>query len=246
MDTFLQLFQSLPEILGPVLASLAGLIALDLGLAVAVAVRTGTFSWVKITAFYQTNVLPYGIAAVVIAASAQFISVSVVPSLDLAEYATIVGVSPMFAHLLLGSILPNFRALAAGVGRWEIDNAGWLEAQAEQVASASWADEDDASVPGEAIAAGEAELPDPVFDGPLSEEAPTPDDVLDELDAAVEAADIAALNEDGTAVDHYDPRTLAHVGSESVPSTEPGSQADASRGSPAMFKAEDDSEFPTR
>ncbi len=120
--------QSLPEILGPVIASLAGLIALDLGLGVAVAVRTGNFKWTAITAFYQTNVLPYGIAAVVIAASAQFISVSVVPGLDLAEFATVVGVSPMFAHLLLGSIIPNFRALAAGVGRWQIESPGWAAA----------------------------------------------------------------------------------------------------------------------
>ncbi len=195
MSTLIELLQSLPQILGPILATTLGLIALDLGLGIAIALRQGVFQWEKVILFYRTNVFPFGIAAIVIAAAAQFISFDILPphlADPLADLGTLIGVGPMFAYLVLGSILPNVRALVLGKYKWEIVNPEW-------------------AMPGAAMSAGVEETVDDIAAA------------LDAIDAATAdqargvRQDIAALNEDGTALDQYDPETLAHVGSDSLP-----------------------------
>ncbi|KKN64497.1 hypothetical protein LCGC14_0491100 [marine sediment metagenome] len=206
MDTIVGFLQSLPNVLGPVISTGMGLIVLDLGLGVAIALRKGVFQWEKTIIFYRTNVFPFGIAAIVIAAAAQFISADVLPAYladPIADLGTLIGVGPMFAYLVLGSIIPNVRALVLGKYKWEI--------QFPAIAALDDADKEAVPQPSEGwVEANEKAAVAPAYEGPLPGAvvaASLPDD----------AVDIAALNEDGTAVDRYDPETLNHVGSESVP-----------------------------
>lgn len=194
--SILELFNLLPTVLGPVVGSLAGLITIDLGLGVAVALRTKTFSWTKVTDFYQTNVLPYGIVAVVVAAGAQFISAEVLPA-DLVEQVasigTLVGVAPMFAHLILGSILPNVQALVLGKFKWQIQNPDF-DFQNDNIGpmtgSGSGVEETETETvdwPGYPAGTPEMEMPGEAqakVGGDLD-----PDQVLDEFDAAVIATE---------------------------------------------------------
>jgi hypothetical protein len=128
MNTILEFLQSLPQILGPIMSTVIGLIVLDLGLGVAIALRKGVFQWEKVIVFYRTNVLPFGIAAIVIAATAQFISTDVLPPelvAPVADLGTLIGVGPMLAYLVMGSIVPNVKALVLGKYKWEIQNPEW-------------------------------------------------------------------------------------------------------------------------
>lgn len=128
MDTVVGFLQALPGILGPVLATLAGLITIDLAAGVAVGLRTGNFRWARVPEFYKTNVLPYGIMAIGIAAGAQFLSAEFIPAEAqeyVADLGTAVGLMPMFLNLIVGSIVPNIRALKAGKAKWEILNPEW-------------------------------------------------------------------------------------------------------------------------
>ncbi len=209
MDTIVGLLQSLPGVLGPVISTGMGLIVLDLGLGVAIALRKGAFQWERTIIFYRTNVFPFALAAIVISAAAQFISVDVLPAYladPIADLGTLIGVGPMFAYLVLGSIIPNVRALVLGKYKWEIQFpaiAALDDADKETVPqpSEAWAEANKAAAADVGVA-----VPDEVLDdlagGSITPE-PAPDD-------------IAALNEDGTAVDIYDPETLDHVGAESV------------------------------
>jgi hypothetical protein len=213
MDTIVRLLQSLPEILGPVLSTLFGLIAIDLVLGVAVALRKGVFQWVKVTEFYKTNVLPYGLTALVVAAAAQFISADLLGdglAGPIADLGVLIGVGPMFTHLVMGSIIPNVKALVLGKFRWQleypaldtagdtVDGAGVLPDPGPAAVADGFAYEG-----GAMVAASPEEGGRPVGDNDLP-------------DVQVPAEDVAALNSDGTAVDHYDPETLNHVGSESI------------------------------
>ena len=210
MDTFVELLQSLPQVLGPVLATLFGLITLDLGLGIALAVRNGVFRWAEVTKFYRTNVLPYAVIAVSAAGAAQFISVEILPAAladQVAGIGTLLGVGPMFAHLILGSILPNARALMTGQFKWQITNPELSAAVAAvgagednlKAALESWAppvedivalNEDGTAVDfydGDTLAhvGSETVLPpaiDPVYDGSLSEPAPEPESFTPVLD----------------------------------------------------------------
>ena len=162
MNSFVELLQSLPGILGPVLSTAFGLIALDVGLGVAVALRKGVFDWQKVIAFYRTNVFPFGLAAIVIAGAAQFISADALPAelaSPIADLGTLIGVAPMFAYLVLGSIMPNVRALVLGKFKWEIRYPA---------------------------IAGAVSLESGVYEESPSAPAPTPDEVLEKIDASDE------------------------------------------------------------
>jgi len=107
----------LPTLFGPVVATLFGLIALDVLLGVAVALRTGYFEWRKVAQFYQTNVIPFGLQALAVAAASKFITIEFLP-LD-PNVLLGVGIAPMFGNLIFGSILVNMKALALGVSKFE-------------------------------------------------------------------------------------------------------------------------------
>jgi len=154
MDFLLNL--DLPGILGPVLATLFGLITLDVLLGVAVALRTGTFKWQVVATFYKTNVLPYGLAALAIAGAAAFVSYDLLPPVFRAEAAslsTAIGITPMFLNLVVGSIIPNVKALLAGVQKWQIINPEWDVGSVADVVDAPAVAVDDEEEP--------FELPDP-------------------------------------------------------------------------------------
>lgn len=116
------------EAVGPIMATLMALIAVDLILGVAVALRTGTFKWRQVAQFYQTNVLPYGLAAVAVEIVAQFVSLEVLGG-DLAEivaqWGGEIGTVPLFSQLILGSIVPNVLALVQGKQKWQITDPEW-------------------------------------------------------------------------------------------------------------------------
>ena len=122
MDTLL-FFSALMVMVGPVLATLAGLITVDLILGVAVALRQGTFKWIAVAQFYRTNVLPYGLQAIAAAVFVKFVTTTALPApvLEALDGGGIyLATAPLFAQLVFGSIIPNLRALATGKSKFEI------------------------------------------------------------------------------------------------------------------------------
>ena len=115
------------QAVGPVITTLLALIAFDVLVAVAVALRTSTFDWRKFTLFYRTNVLPFGLTALGIEILAQFVSAEVLDG-QVAElvrkWGGEVGTAPLFAQLIFGSVIPGLRALVKGVPKWEIMDPG--------------------------------------------------------------------------------------------------------------------------
>lgn len=53
--------------------TILGLIILDLGLGIAVAIREGVFDFSKLAQFYRTNVIPYLLGYIVVSASLRLI-----------------------------------------------------------------------------------------------------------------------------------------------------------------------------
>lgn len=122
MDILL-FFSTLMVMVGPVLTTLAGLITVDLLLGVAVALRSGTFKWFEVANFYKTNVLPYGLQAIAAAVFVKFITTTALPApvLEALDSGGIyLATAPLFAQLVLGSIVPNLRALATGKSKLNI------------------------------------------------------------------------------------------------------------------------------
>ena len=130
----------LPQLLGPVLATLAGLITVDLILGISVALRTGTFEWIQVTKFYKTNVLPYGLWAIASGVFVKFVTLTELPAPALEalkEWGIYAATAPLFAQLVFGSIIPNLRALIAGETKYELYYRGLEEAVERELEKAS-------------------------------------------------------------------------------------------------------------
>lgn len=78
-----------------------GMIAVDLALGIAAALKGGVFSWDKVGQFYATNILPYGLGYIVL-----YTVFAVVPGLQ-----TVVGEG--FHMLLYGALMANLVASVA-------------------------------------------------------------------------------------------------------------------------------------
>lgn len=58
MESLIAFFANLPALFGPSVATIIGLIFLDVVLGLAAALRTGQFQWDTMSRFYRTQVLP--------------------------------------------------------------------------------------------------------------------------------------------------------------------------------------------
>ena len=119
----LAIFDALPEILGPTLATIIGLIFLDVTLAVARAVRTEEFDLTYLPAFYKTNVIPYVIGYVGIVGASRFVDVSLLPEQFGGVFSEVVawlGFGTIAAALLRSAAL-NAKSLITGTARFDLE-----------------------------------------------------------------------------------------------------------------------------
>ncbi len=111
---------ALPVILGQHLATIMGLIFMDVVIGIALAIRERRFHWSVVASFYSTNVLPYVIGYVAVAGGLLFIAPELLPA-GVADALALVGTWLSFgaiaAQIAFGSLLPNAKALI--VGRFE-------------------------------------------------------------------------------------------------------------------------------
>ena len=117
------LLNGLPEILGPTLATIIGLIFLDVTLAIARAVRQNEFDLGYLPEFYKTNVLPFIIGYIGIVGAARFVDVSLLPEQFggvFSEVTTWLGFGTIAAALLRSASL-NAKSLITGTARFELE-----------------------------------------------------------------------------------------------------------------------------
>ena len=117
------LLNGLPEVLGGTLATIIGLIFLDVTLAVARAVREKEFDLGYLPEFYKTNVAPFIIGYVGVVGAARFVDVSLLPEQFggvFSEIVTWLGFGTIAAALLRSAYL-NGRSLVSGTPRWELE-----------------------------------------------------------------------------------------------------------------------------
>jgi len=111
---------NLPVILGQHLATILGLIFMDVVIGVALAVRLGVFEWREVARFYGSNVLPYAIGYIAVAGGVLFIAPELLPA-GVADALALTGSWLSFgaiaAQIVFGSLLPNAKSLI--VGRFE-------------------------------------------------------------------------------------------------------------------------------
>ncbi len=111
---------ALPVILGQHLATIMGLIFMDVVIGVALAVKSGVFEWRSVARFYNSNVVPYVIGYAAVAGGLLFIAPELLPA-GVADALSLVGTWLSFgaiaAQIAFGSLLPNAKALI--VGRFE-------------------------------------------------------------------------------------------------------------------------------
>ena len=110
METVTTFLASLPTYLGAGVATMMGLIALDVLLGIALAIRTGVFDWKYIAQFYKTMVLPYLIGFLAFSVAAQWVSVDLLGP----EYGVLVSQTVTTAAWLavVGSIAKSIFANA--------------------------------------------------------------------------------------------------------------------------------------
>ena len=127
-------FAQLPEVAGPHVATIIGLIFLDLAIAVAAAVRSGTFDWRAIAAFYRSNVVPFIIGYLGLLGAMEFVSLDLLPA-EIQEALPLITawigfgaiVAQIFASVKLG-----VEALVAGTSKyetWEAKNSAKVEVE---------------------------------------------------------------------------------------------------------------------
>lgn len=108
---------SLPTILGQHLATIMGLIFMDVVIGIALAVKERVFDWNFVAEFYSSNVLPYVIGYVAVAGGLLFIAPELLPA-GVADALSLVGTWLSFgaiaAQIVFGSLLPNAKALIVG------------------------------------------------------------------------------------------------------------------------------------
>ena len=108
---------NLPVILGQHLATILGLIFMDVVIGVALAVRLGFFEWRAVAQFYSTNVVPYVIGYIAVAGGLLFIAPELLPAGvgdALALVGSWLGFGAIAAQIVFGSLLPNAKALVVG------------------------------------------------------------------------------------------------------------------------------------
>lgn len=132
----LDFLSGLPNMAGPHVATILGLIFLDLMIAVAAAVRSGTFDWRAIAAFYRSNVVPFIIGYIGLLGAMKFVAVELLP-VELQEtlpgLAAWIGFGTIVAQLF-SSIKLGVEALASGISKfdvWEIRSFAELEEMIE-------------------------------------------------------------------------------------------------------------------
>ena len=111
---------NLPTILGQHLATIMGLIFVDVVIGVALAVRLREFDFYRVANFYSTNVVPYVIGYVAVAGGLLFIAPELLPAGvgdSLALVGSWLGFGAIAAQIVFGSLLPNAKELI--VGRFE-------------------------------------------------------------------------------------------------------------------------------
>ncbi len=108
---------NVPAILGQHLATILGLIFMDVVIGVALAVKEKRFAWNAVASFYSTNVLPYGLGYLAVAGGLLFISPELLPSGvgdALASIGTWLGFGAVASQIVFGSLLPNAKDLIVG------------------------------------------------------------------------------------------------------------------------------------
>lgn len=116
-----EFFTELPVVAGPHVATIIGLIFLDLAIAIAAAVRSGTFDWRAIAAFYRSNVVPFIIGYLGLLGAMEFVSLDLLPA-EIQEALPLITawigfgaiVTQIFASVKLG-----VEALVAGTSKYE-------------------------------------------------------------------------------------------------------------------------------
>ncbi len=111
---------NLPVILGQHLATILGVIFMDVAIGIALAVKAKRFQWNVVASFYSTNVVPYVIGYVAVAGGLLFIAPELLPA-GVADALALVGswlgFGAIAAQIVFGSLLPNAKELI--VGRFE-------------------------------------------------------------------------------------------------------------------------------
>lgn len=111
---------NLPALLGQHLATIMGLIFMDVVIGVALAVKDKRFAWNAVASFYSSNVLPYGIGYIAVSGGLFFIAPELLPA-GVADALALVGswlgFGAIAAQIAFGSLLPNAKKLI--VGRFE-------------------------------------------------------------------------------------------------------------------------------
>ena len=108
---------NLPAILGQHLATILGLIFMDVVIGVALAAKEKRFQWNAVASFYSTNVLPYGIGYLAVAGGLLFIAPELLPA-GVADALALVGswlgFGAIASQIVFGSLVPNAKALVLG------------------------------------------------------------------------------------------------------------------------------------
>jgi len=118
-----ELFGNLPDLVGPFVSTILGLIALDVLLGVASAIRRGEFKFEFLADFYMKNVVPYVVGWIAFSAVSQFIAIELLPP-DAALLVGNAAVSASFSAVVLSlvsSIVANFKELYVGKTAWELE-----------------------------------------------------------------------------------------------------------------------------
>ena len=114
---------ALPGALGPHLATIIGLIFLDVVIAVARSVRQSEFDIGYLPEFYKTNVVPFIIGYIAVVGAAKFVDVSLLPEAFGNVFSEIVawlGFGTIAAALLKSAWL-NTKSLITGTARFDLE-----------------------------------------------------------------------------------------------------------------------------
>lgn len=119
MESLLQLLD-LSGIFGVELAALMGLIALDVILGVAAAIRTKTFVWEEVAGFYRTMIVPFLLGWLAFAAAANVVPQDVLgPYTYVVTDTTVHGAFLAIVASLVSSIRRNAKTVYSGQFPWE-------------------------------------------------------------------------------------------------------------------------------
>jgi len=119
----LDFFAGLPNVAGAHVATILGLIFLDLMLGIGQAIRSGEFYWGEVASFYRSNVLPYLFGFIGVVGALTFVSVDLLPA-NVAEALPVVASWLGFGTIasnIFASVVRNAKALISGVPKWALE-----------------------------------------------------------------------------------------------------------------------------